>query len=240
MGRAYEVRKASMQKTNAAKSKLYAKFGKEIFMAAKNGEPDPEINTNLKRVIEKAKSKEVPANIISRAIDRAKSKEVSNYVASLYEGFGPGESTILIECLSDNPNRTISDIKTCFNKTHSKLGVSGSVSFDYKNVSVVTLTNISEEEVAEILFNRDIDFDDIETEDEYVSVFGSTTSLYEIKNALEETIKEGSKIVEYEITWIANEEITLNKEDKEIFDKLVNMLEEVDDVQNVYHNVIEA
>ncbi len=237
MGRAYQVRKASMEKTSAAKSKLYAKFGKEILMAAKSGVPDPEMNLSLKRVIEKAKVNQVPSDIINRAIERATSRDIENYVENTYDGFGPGESTFIIECLTDNVNRAAANIKACVNKCHSKLGVSGSVSFAYKNVSVVTLTGASEEEVLEALFNKDVSFDDIETDDEFVTVYGPTTSLYEIKGALEESFGDKIKIEEYEITWIPLELVELNAEDKEVFERLLKMLEELDDVENVYHNV---
>lgn len=239
MGRAYQVRKASMEKTGVAKSKLYAKFGKEILIAAKSGEPDPELNLTLKRTIERARSSQVPTDVINRAIDKAKSKDVENYSEMVYEGFGPGASTLIIECLTDNINRTIADIKTCFNKCHSKLSVNGCVSFNYQHASVVSLSGVSEEIVLETLFDRDISFNDVETDEDVVTIYGEVTNLFEIKNGLEEVLKENIEIKEFLNTWIANETITLEGDEKIIFEKLIGMLEEVDDVQEVYHNVEE-
>lgn len=239
MGRAYQVRKASMEKTSAAKSKLYAKFGKEILIAAKGGVPDPDMNLSLKRVIEKAKSSQVPNDVVKRAIEKASSHDVENYTENFYDGFGPGASTFIIKCLTDNMNRAAANIKTCINKCHSKLGVSGSVSFGYIHNAVITLKGASDEEILESLFSNDIPFEDIEADEEFVTIYGPITSLYDIKSCLEEdeNLKNKIEIVEDDILWIPNETIELKGEDLEIFQRLVNMLEELDDVENVYHNV---
>ena len=127
MGRAHEVRKVAMEKTAAAKSKLYSKYGKEIYMAAKSGTPDPDTNQALKKIIEKAKKEQVTADIIKRAIEKAKGGSEDSYYDVRYEGFGPGNSMLIVECLSDNVNRTIATVKNCFTKTGGKLGVGGSV-----------------------------------------------------------------------------------------------------------------
>ena len=104
MGRAFEVRKVAMAKTAAAKTKVYSKYGREIYMAAKAGVPDPEINLNLRRVIEKAKKDQVPSDIIKRAIEKAKGGVDENYTEVRYEGFGPGNTLIIVDCLTDNTN----------------------------------------------------------------------------------------------------------------------------------------
>src|SRR5690606_331116 len=127
MGRAFEVRKVAMAKTAAAKTKVYSKYGREIYMAAKAGVPDPEINLNLRRVIEKAKKDQVPSDIIKRAIEKAKGGVDENYTEVRYEGFGPGNTLIIVDCLTDNTNRTLTEVRTLFNKSGGKLGVSGSV-----------------------------------------------------------------------------------------------------------------
>ncbi len=127
MGRAFEVRKAAMMKTSAAKTKVYSRFGKEIYIAAKAGVPDPEMNQGLKRMIERAKANQVPADVIKRAIEKAKGGTDESYTSVRYEGFGPGNCTIIVDCLTDNVNRTVSDVRNCFTKTKSKMGVSGSV-----------------------------------------------------------------------------------------------------------------
>lgn len=237
MGRAYQVRKAAMEKTSAAKSKLYAKFGKEILMAAKSGIPDPESNLTLKRLIEKARVNQVPSDVIKRAIDKAKSKDIENYYENIYDGFGPGGSTFIIECLTDNVNRAAANIKASLNKCHSKLGVSGSVSFSYKHQAVITFTGVGEEEVFDALLEKDIEFDDIQVDEEYLTVFGDTTKLYEIKTALEDHFGDKINIQDYENIWIPEERIDLSEEDLEVFKRLISMLEEQDDVENIYHNV---
>ncbi|ERJ13859.1 YebC/PmpR family DNA-binding transcriptional regulator [Haloplasma contractile] len=236
MGRAFEVRKASMAKTNAKKAKIYGKYGKEIYLAAKNGEPDPELNITLKRIIEKARKDQVPNDIIKRAVDKAKSGVAEDYQAVQYEGFGPGSCTVIVECLTDNVNRSVSEVRNCFTKTDSKLGVSGSVSFMYNHNAVVSFSGLNEEETLEALLMADVDVEEIEEEDGMVTVYGTPHDLYNIKTVIEET-KEGIEFEMDEITWIPQNYVELEGEDRERFDKMMNMLDEVDDVTNVYHNV---
>ena len=133
MGRAYEVRKASIQKTGAAKAKLYSTFAKEIYLVAK-GNPEVDTNVNLKRIIEKAKKQQVPSDIINRAIDKAKGNGNDNYEEVTYEGFGPGASTLIIKTLTDNVNRTVGEVRAAFNKVNKSLGVTNSVSYNYDYV----------------------------------------------------------------------------------------------------------
>ena len=125
MGRAHEVRAASMAKTAAAKSKLNNKYSRTIYMAAKSGVPDPESNLALKREIEKAKREQVNADTIKRAIEKAKGGSMESYYPVRYEGFGPNNSLLMIECLTDNENRTMTAVKVALQKTGCKLGVSG-------------------------------------------------------------------------------------------------------------------
>ena len=237
MGRAHEVRAASMAKTAAMKSKLYAKYSKEILIAAKSGVPDPNSNLTLRRAIDKAKANQVPSDVIKRAIDKASSSSAENYIFNTYEGFGPGASTLIIESLTDNPNRAIADIRACFNKCHSKLGVSGSVSFNYTHCSVVAIKGASESEVEEALILNDANFTSVEVDEDIITIYGEVNDLYDIKEALDATFGEKLEYVVCENEYVANEYVTLNAEDKQVFDRLVSTLEEVDDVENVYHNV---
>ena len=237
MGRAHEVRAKSMAATAAQKSKLYAKFAKEVYIAAKQGTPDTNANLALRKAVEKAKMNQVPADVIKRAIDKAAGSDNTSYSESFYEGFGPGASTLIIECLSDNPNRTIANVRTCFNKSKSKIGSSGSVSFDYQRLSVVSLTGANEEEVLEALLEKDVSFNDIETDEDMVTVYGEFEDLYDIKVALEESFTDKIKIEAYETAWISNSKVKLDGEEKMLFERLVTLLEDDDDVQNVYHNV---
>ena len=236
MGRAYEVRKASIQKTGAAKGKIYSMYAKEIYLAAKQGGTELESNASLKRLVERAKKEQVPGDIIKRAIDKVNSGADESYIKNTYEMFGPGGSTLIVECLTDNVNRSVSDLRAVVNKTHIKMGAMGSVSYMYDNNCVVSFKGLSEEDTLDALIMEDVEVEDIETEGENVIVYGKPTSLYDIKKAIESKLPN----VDYEldeITWLAKEKIDLTGEDAELFNKLLTMLDEVDDVQNVYHNV---
>ncbi len=238
MGRAFEVRKKAMAQTAAAKTKVYSKYGKEVYLAAKSGVPDPEMNMTLKHVVEKAKKAQVPADVIKRAIDKAKSGAGENYAAKTYEGFGPGASTIIVECLTDNDNRAISDVRACFTKCHCKLGVTGCVSHNYDHVALIVLKGMSEDEVLEACMNANVDINNIESEEDEVSIIAEPSNLNAIREALEKA-KPGLDILTDEVTYLPanNEYVTLEGEEKEYFERLINMLNEVDDVQDVYHNV---
>ena len=237
MGRAFEVRKAAMAKTSLAKAKVYSRFGKEVYMAAKAGVPDPEMNTTLKRTIEKAKANQVPADVIKRAIEKAKGGSGEQYTAIMYEGFGNGSATILIDCLSDNTNRSIADVRACFNKAHAKMGVSGAVSHSYEKVGLLSFDYTDEEAMLDALIMADCDVKEMEVEDDIMTLYVEPTDLYKAKDAVE-TLLPGCEFSVLEISYIPNEYTRLEGEDKELFERLLNLLDEVDDVQNVYHNVI--
>ncbi|HPG42236.1 MAG TPA: YebC/PmpR family DNA-binding transcriptional regulator [Acholeplasmataceae bacterium] len=237
MGRAFEVRKVAMAKSAAVKSKLYAKYGREIYLAAKSGTPDPDTNQTLKRMIEKAKKEQVPADVIKRNIDKAKGGGDDNLSSIRYEGFGPGNSMFIVECLTDNVNRTISEVRNCFTKTGGKLGISGSVVHQFNHQAVFAMKDITEDEVLEILVEHDLDVSDIESDDEGVTIYSDATNFNAIRTAFNEAKPDLDYDTE-EIMWLPIMEATLdNEEDQEKFERLTNMLDELDDVQDVYHNV---
>ncbi len=236
MGRAYEVRKASIQKTGAAKAKLYSMYAREIYQAAKNGGTELEGNPTLKRLVEKAKKDQVPNDIVKRAIDKVSSGADETYTTANYEIFGPAGSTAIATCLTDNVNRSVSSIRAVINKCHVKMGAQGSVSYMYDNLSVVSFKGLSDEETLEALIEEGIDVVDIETEDGETIVYGAPNDLYKIKEAISKKIPN----IEFdmdEITMLPKEKVTLTGEDLETFNRLIEMLDEVEDVQNVYHNV---
>ncbi len=238
MGRAFEVRKASMLKTSIAKSKVYSKYGKEIYMAAKSGQPDPELNANLKRVVDRAKKEQVPATVIQKAIDKAKGGGGEDFKHVRYEGFGPNNSMIIVDCLTDNDNRTVANVRNCFTKSDSKMGVTGCVSHMFDHNAILSFKGLEEEEVFEALLERDCEVADIETEDGIVSVYADHKEYFKIKTALEE-IKGDIEFEVDEITWIPQNYVTISEdEDKKRYEKLMNMLNEDEDVQEVYHNII--
>ncbi|MCK9235596.1 MAG: YebC/PmpR family DNA-binding transcriptional regulator [Acholeplasmataceae bacterium] len=236
MGRAFEVRKVAMGKTAAKKAKLYAKYGKEIYMAAKTGLPDPDLNVNLKRVIERAKKDQVSAEVIKRAIDKAKGGSDEHYTEARYEGFGPGNSLIIVECLTDNVTRTIAEVRNCFTKTNGKLGVTGSVVHQFNHQAVITVPNLTEDDALEILVLNDVDVVDIEADEEGVTVLGDAQAFQQIKQAFLDH-NENTEFITEEIVWLPMMEVELKADEKELFDKLMNMLEDLDDVQEIYHNL---
>ncbi len=239
MGRAHEVRAASMAKTAAAKTKLYSRYGKELYIAAKSGVPDPDMNLTLKRKIAEAKANQVPADVIKRAIEKAKGGSTENYDSLRYEGFGPGNSTIIIDCLTDNPNRTIASINACFNKSKCKLGVKGSVSFNYDNLGILSFQHDNEEVILESLIENEINLVEIENEDSFITVYVEPSDLHKAQEAIEKTIGSvdfkvlAIKMLPQEYTKIEN------SEDLELWNRLLTMLEDVDDVNEIFHNVIE-
>ncbi len=237
MGRAHEVRKASMAKTAAAKSKVYSKYGKEIYLLAKSGGPDPEANLSLRRIIDKAKKDQVPADVIKRAIDKVKQGVTEDYQEKTFEGYGPNGSTVIVKCLTDNINRTISHVRPAFTKSKSKLGNEGSVSFNYDTFSLLSFKGLDEEETLMALMEADADCRDIElNEDGYIEITGEPTDLYKIKGAIEEACPDADFDVE-EIVTQANDFVELEGEDMELFQRLMKLLNECDDVDTIVHNV---
>lgn len=237
MGRHFEVRAAAMQKTANQKAKVYSRYSKEILVAAKNGDPNPDMNQTLKKSIERAKANNVPADVIKRAIDKAKSSADENFSSARYEGFGSGGgSTIIIDCLTDNANRTIANLRACFNKSHAKLGVGGSVSFGYEHLGVIVIEYADEEAMMDAMIEHDIDLNDVEIEDGYMTITVDPNQLDDAKTVVEELIPD-VKFLVLEDKMVPNETVELEGEDKDLFKRLVTLLDDVDDVQNVYHNV---
>ena len=236
MGRAFEVRKASMMKTGAAKAKLYSKFGKEIYMAAKNGGSNIETNMELKRLVAQAKKNQVPGDVITRNIEKANSNAVDNYTAYRYEGFGPGGAQVIVDCLSDNVNRTVTEVRNCFTKTDGKLGVNGSVIHAFDHMAVVSVKGIEEEDLLEAMFSQNIDVDDVETEEGLCTVYAAPDQLHQVSQVIRESFSEVEVLLE-EQTYLAQNVIQLSDEEGRLFEKLLDMLEDCEDVQRVYHNV---
>ena len=236
MGRAYEVRKASIQKTGAAKAKLYSNYAKEIYLAAKKGTPEIESNVLLKRLVDKAKKEQVPSDIINRAIDKAKGAGGEDYEVVTYEGFGPWASTLIIRTLTDNVNRTVGMVRAAFNKIHKSLGVTNSVSYNYDYLAIVSVKDMNEEEVFNALLENGIEPVDFENEDGEIVITVKPTDHNKVKDVLESINPD----VHYEIDeegMYAKGKVTLEGEDLELFERLLSLLEDIDDVSDIYHNV---
>ena len=235
MGRAYEVRKASIQKTGAARGKIYTNFAKELYLAAK-GNPDIDTNIKLKRLVEKAKKQEVPNDIIKRAIDKAKGAGQEDYQTVMYEGFGPGASTLIIKTLTDNVNRTVGEVRAAFNKVHKSLGVTNSVAYNYDYLGVVSFKYDNEEEIFDKLLEEGIEPVDFESEDGVITISVNPTDENKLKDVIEKVIPNVDYLYD-EVGMFAKDKVTLEGEDKEKFELLLNMLNDVEDVSNIYHNV---
>ena len=238
MGRAHEVRAASMAKTAAAKSKLNAKWSKIIYMAAKSGVPDPELNQKLKREIEKAKREQVTAECIKKAIEKAKGGTGENFEPIRYEGFGPNGSMMIVECLTDNTNRTLVAVRTAMSRCGFNLGAIGSVAHLFNNYAVFAFDNLSEDEALEILLMADVDVQEYETdEDGVVTICAPHTDYSKARDALTDA-KPDINFLEDHILWLPPSYVTFSDE-KSIsqLERCIDSLNEIDDVQDIYHNV---
>ena len=237
MGRAHEVRAAAMAKTAAMKSKVYSRYGKEIYIAAKSGVADPEMNLALRAKIKEAKSNQVPADVIKRAIEKAKGGGNESYDTLRYEGIGPSGATIIVDCLTDNSNRTIAAMNSCFNKARCKLGVKGSVSFGYDNLGVLSFKYEDEDTMLDTLINAEVDVNDIEVEEGEMTVYVAPADFHKAQDAIDTLIPDCQYSV-CAIKMLPQEYVTLSDpHDKELWERLLNLLDEVDDVNEVFHNV---
>lgn len=235
MGRAYQNRKESMAKTSDMKAKIYSKYGREIYVCAKAGGIDPNSNLTLRGLIERAKKDQVPAHVIDKAIDKAKGGGGEDFSTARYEGFGPGGCMVIVDCLTDNPNRTFGDVRQCFTKTKCKIGTQGSVSHMFDHSAIFVFKGDDEEAVLEALMMEDVDVSDIESDDGHITVFAPNTEYAKARKALIEALGEIEFEVD-EIQFIPQTTTPVTGDDVEQFDRFLEMLNYLDDVQNVYHN----
>ncbi|ABE58167.1 MULTISPECIES: YebC/PmpR family DNA-binding transcriptional regulator [Chromohalobacter] len=235
MGRAFQNRKESMAKTADAKTKVYSKYGREIYVCAKSGGVDPAGNLALRGLIDRAKKDQVPSHVIDKALDKASGVGGEDYELARYEGFGPGSCMVIVECLTDNPNRTFGDVRACFNKAKSKLGTPGSVSHMFDHCAILAFAGSDEEAVLEALMEADVDVTDIENEAGRITVFAPHTEYAKTKQALADAFGELDFEVD-EIQFLAQTMTPVAGDDVAMFDKLLVTLNDLDDVQNIYHN----
>ena len=236
MGRAFQNRKESMAKTAGQKTKVYSKYGKAIYTVAKSGGGDPDANLALRSLIEKAKKDQVPTHVIDKAIDKASGAGGEDYTEARYEGFGPGNCMVIIDCLTDNGNRTIKDVRLCFTKTNAKIGSTGTVSHMFDHQAVFAFKGEDDEMVLENLMMADIDVTDVELEDGIITVYAPHTEFFKIKTEFANSMPEFDLEVE-EISWVPQTYTDVTGEDDVAnFDKFIGMLEDCDDVQHLYHN----
>lgn len=235
MGRAYQNRKESMAKTADAKTKVYSKYAREIFVTAKSGGVDPTGNLALRGLIERAKKDQVPGHVIDKAIEKAKGGGGEDFSVARYEGFGPGNCIVIVDCLTDNPNRTISDVRNCFTKTKCKMGTPGSVSHMFDHCAILAFKADDEDAVLESLMMADVDVTDIENEDGQITIFTPNNEYFKAKQALIDSFGDMDFSVD-EIQFLPQTSTPIEGDDVAMFEKFMDMLNELDDVQNIYHN----
>ena len=235
MGRAYQNRKESMAKTSDTKAKVYSKYGREIYVCAKAGGVDPAGNLALRGLIERAKKDQVPTHVIDKAIDKAKGGGGEDFFPARYEGYGPGNVMVIVDCLTDNPNRTFGDVRLCFTKTKCKIGTQGVVSHMFDHSAILGFKNTDEDTVLEALLGADVDVSDIENDDGKITVFTPHLEYFKAKQALIDVFGDIDFEVD-EIQFLPRSVTPISGEDLEMFEKFLNMLNDLDDVQNIYHD----
>ncbi|PIE37267.1 MAG: YebC/PmpR family DNA-binding transcriptional regulator [Gammaproteobacteria bacterium] len=237
MGRAYQNRKESMAKTSDMKAKIYSRHSREIYMAAKAGGTDVSGNLTLRGLIERAKKDQVPAHVIDKALKKAESGAGEDFAPARYEGYGPGGCMVIVECLTDNPNRTFGDVRQAWTKTQCKIGTEGSVSHLFDHVAIFVFAYADEEAVLDALMEADVDVIDIENENGQLTVFAPHTEYFKTKQALLACCGDDTDFTVDEIQFIPQAYTEISGDDVELFEKFLAILDDVDDVQNIYHNV---
>ena len=238
MGRAFEYRKAAKLKRWGHMARTFTKLGKEIAIAVKAGGAEPENNPRLRAIIATCKRENMPKDNIARAIKNAMGKDTSDYKEVTYEGYGPHGVAVFVDTLTDNTTRTVGDVRSVFNKFDGNLGTTGSLSFLFDHKAVFTFKSKEGIEMDELILDlidygveEDYDVDDEEGE---ITIYGSPTSFGEIQKHLEENDFE---ITAAEFTYIPNDLKDVTEEERETIDKMVEKLEDFEDVQNVYTNM---
>ncbi|MDR2233195.1 MAG: YebC/PmpR family DNA-binding transcriptional regulator [Tannerella sp.] len=238
MGRAFEYRKARKMKRWGNMARVFTKLGKEISIAAKAGGPDPETNPRLRILFQTAKKENMPKENVERAIKKATSKDFTDYKEVNYEGYGPFGIAIFVETATDNTTRTVANVRSYFNKFGGSLGTSGSLEFlfDHKCVfHIAKKEGVSLDDLELELIDYGVD--ELEEEEEEIILYGEFANNSVIQKYLEEN---GFEITSSEFVRIPNDVKDITPEQRETLDKLLEKLEEDEDVQNVFHNMKEG
>ncbi|MBR4268656.1 MAG: YebC/PmpR family DNA-binding transcriptional regulator [Prevotella sp.] len=242
MGRAFEYRKATKMKRWGHMAKTFTRLGKQIAIAVKAGGPDADTNPTLRSIIATCKRENMPKDNIERAIKNAMGKDQSDYKEVTYEGYGPHGIAVFVDTLTDNTTRTVADVRSVFNKFNGNLGTTGSLSFLFDHKCVFTFKKPADLDMDDLIlelidFNVDDEFDenfDEEKEETTISIYGDPKSYAQIQKFLEE---KGFEEIGGEFTYIPNDLKDVDEEQRATIDKMVEKLEEFDDVQTVYTNM---
>ena len=238
MGRAFEYRKATKLKRWGHMAKAFTRLGKQIAIAVKAGGPEPENNPGLRSIIATCKRENMPKDNIERAIKNALGKDQSDYKEVTYEGYGPHGIAVFVDTLTDNTTRTVADVRSVFNKFNGTLGTTGSLSYLFDHKCVFTFkkkadTNMDDLVLELIDFNVEDEYDE-DPEEGTITIYGDPKSYAQIQKFLEE---QGFEDIGGEFTYIPNDLKDLSGDARSTIDKMVERLEEFDDVQNVYTNM---
>ncbi|REH52318.1 YebC/PmpR family DNA-binding regulatory protein [Tenacibaculum gallaicum] len=240
MGRAFEFRKARKMKRWSAMAKTFTRIGKDIVMAVKEGGPNPETNSRLRVIIQNAKAANMPKDNVERAIKKASDKNTENYKEVLFEGYAPHGIAVLVETATDNNNRTVANVRAAFNKCNGNLGTSGSVSFMFDHV---VNFKVKEDSLGMDLEEFEMEMIDFEVEEVFADEEDSSVMLYapfEQFGAIQKYLEENNiEILSSEFERIPTTTTAISDEQKEEVNKLLERLEEDDDVNNVYHSMEE-
>ena len=225
---------AKKGKADAARGKVFTKLGRELLIAVKEGGPDPAGNSKLKNVIAKCKAANMPNDTINNAIKKASSSN-ENYEEIVYEGYGPNEVAVIVEASTDNKNRTAADVRHVFDKAGGNLGTTGCVSYMFNKKGVIIVekeaTKLEEDEL--MMIALDAGAEDFQALDEVYEIITEPESFSEVREKLEE---EGLEFLEADVQMVPTTTVSLDEKGTEKMERLIERLEELDDVANIYHN----
>lgn len=238
MGRAFEYRKATKMKRWGHMARTFTKLGKQIAVAVKAGGPEPENNPTLRAIIATCKRENMPKDNIGRAIKNACGKDQSDYKTMTYEGYGPHGIAIFVDTLTDNATRTVGDVRSVFNKFNGNLGTMGSLAYLFDHKAVFTIRKKEGVDMDELIldlidYGVEDEFDE-DSEENSVTIYGDPKCFAQIQKHLEEN---GFEVLAAEFTYIPNDVKDVTPEERESIDKMVERLEDFDDVQTVYTNM---
>tara|TARA_B100001057_G_scaffold474797_1_gene540827 strand:- start:2348 stop:3073 length:726 start_codon:yes stop_codon:yes gene_type:complete len=221
-------------KADKQRSKIFSKLSKEITVAAKIGDKNPDMNPRLRSAVQAARSANMPKNNIERAIDKSSMTTGTNYENLRYEGFGPDRIAVIVETLTDNKNRTASNIRTIFQKNGGSLGTKGSASHNFRQLGVIKIDKkeISDENILELAINSGAD--ECISQDDYHEIQCPISEIYNVKKEIEKKI---TNFISTDIEWISLNSIEIKSDMKENVIEFLETLEDDDDVQNVYTNI---
>lgn len=240
MGRAFEFRKARKMKRWGQMAKTFTRIGKDIAMAVKSGGADPSSNSRLRALIQNSKAVNMPKATVDNAIKRASSKDQEDYKEMVYEGYAQHGIAILVECTTDNTNRSIANVRSCFTKCGGTVGTSGMLDFVFDRKSVFKIANDGKNDIEELEFEL-IDFGAeevfLDEETNQINIYGEFTAFGTLQKHLEE---KGIEILTSDFERVPTDTKTLNEEEAADVEKLIEKLEDDDDVQMIYHNMVIA